>query len=330
MPRFIGRARGRTAAPAKINLGLRIVGRRSDGYHLLESAFAPIDWTDRVTVRVQPASRPRVELEFRFDRAFRGPPPPGGDGEQLAADGNLASRAARAFLDASGLRAEVRVRLRKLIPIGAGLGGGSSDAGAVLRLLRRACPHALPPQQLAATALQLGADVPFFLDPQPAWVEGVGERIEPIRDFPTLAVVLLVPAPSLSTAEVFGRFAASDGAALTPPAGGRSMPEPPGTRRRELLAALTAARSTATPVVDPLANDLEAIATQLHPRIRVLREELAVQGASCVGMSGSGPTLFGVFPDRASARRAVRRGTWGEDVWVRVARTLAGGAGATP
>ena len=315
MPTPAGQIRHRTAAPAKINLGLRITGRRADGYHLLESVFAPIDWADAVEVHVQPAHRPQVQLDFRLDPGFRAPPP---SGEDFSAAHNLASRAARAFLDAAGLRAEIRVRVRKCIPIGAGLGGGSSDAGAVLRLLRETYPGALRPDQLTATALALGADVPFFLDPRPAWVEGVGERIEPIRDFPTLALVLLATAPPLSTAEVFRRFAA-----LTPSPNGRSMPPRPGGDARERIAALAAPLAAEPPVVDPLANELEDVATQLRPELRALRAKLAAQGARLVGMSGSGPTLFGVFPDLAAARRAACRDVWGEAVWVRVARTVA-------
>ena len=130
------RRSARIAAPAKLNLGLRILGRRPDGYHLLESRFVPLDLADQIAVTLGPhrALGPRVTLALEGRR--EGVP---------ADDANLAVRAARAFLEAGGLSCAVAIQLDKWIPPGAGLGGGSSDAGAVLRLLARLRPEALTP-----------------------------------------------------------------------------------------------------------------------------------------------------------------------------------------
>ena len=196
-------APARWLAPAKVNLGLRVVGLRDDGYHLLESLFVPLDLMDRVRVSVE--SSPRVEVGLQLTGATVDLP---------AAHENLAVQAARACLGATGQTARVEIALDKRIPIGAGLGGGSSDAAAALRALDAIFANAIARRDLAALALRLGADVPFFLDPRPAWVTGIGERIEPIDDLAPLDLVLVTPLPALSTAEVFRTY----DAALTPAA----------------------------------------------------------------------------------------------------------------
>src|SRR5262245_56190362 len=166
-------------APAKVNLGLRIVGRRTDGYHELESLFAPIDLADAIALQIESSRAVEVVLAITGEA---GGAPPG--------DANLAVRAARAFLARSGIAARVAIGLTKRTPVPAGLGGGSSDAAAVLRGLAQAFPAALQDEELEEIALGLGADVPFFLDPGPAWVTGIGERREPVGGLPSLALLL--------------------------------------------------------------------------------------------------------------------------------------------
>ncbi len=232
-------------APAKVNLGLRIRGRRSDGYHLLESLFVPLDLSDRLRVDVGAvvASAPRrVTLAVSGDRAAGVP----GD------DSNLAVRAAQAFLAAAG-RTDlvVAIQLEKRIPAQAGLGGGSSDAGAVLRALSALVPWAAGPEALAALALHLGADVPFFLEPRPALVTGIGERIEPAPKTPPLVLLLAHPGIGLSTAEVYAAFDALAGA-LTAREPGPTVRPPEGPLEPEALARL-------------LENDLEPAALRLCP-----------------------------------------------------------------
>jgi 4-diphosphocytidyl-2-C-methyl-D-erythritol kinase len=276
-------------APAKLNLGLRVRARRADGYHEIESVFAPIDLADRVRLRVSEAETTRVTLTLR------------GASPDVPEDArNLAVRAAEGFLAAAGLSLAVEIQLHKHIPSGAGLGGGSSDAGAVLRLLSGARPGALAPAQLEALALELGADVPFFLDPRPAWVTGVGEQRSPLPGLPPFALLLVNPGVRLETLEVYRAFDA-----LTPdPGAGPPLPDPAGDWRDEPLAAR-------------LRNDLEPAALRLCPEIRRLRAALEARGPRAVALSGSGPTLYGVFADAATAERARR--ALPAAVWTRVA-----------
>jgi 4-diphosphocytidyl-2-C-methyl-D-erythritol kinase len=274
-------ARTRVLAPAKLNLGLRILSRRPDGYHELASVFAPLDLADEIELEIAPASRPEVELRLS------------GEAAGVPADAsNLAARAAAGFLAAAGLSRAVGIRLTKRIPAAAGMGGGSSDAGAVLRALAACFPDALGPG-LGRLALSLGADVPFFLDPRPARVGGIGDRIRPLGKLAPLACLLVNPGVPLSTAAVFAAFDARPG--------------------------------PAEPVPDPelgldLANDLARPAEQLCPAIGPLRERLRELGARAVGLSGSGPTLFGLFPDAPAAAEALARAAFAAPVWARVAQ----------
>ena len=305
-------------APAKLNFGLRIVGRRADGYHLIESVFVPLDLEDGVCVELD-RSEEGVELHVE-----------GGSPELADPGRNLAARAARAFLDAARVRAAVRIALEKRIPVGAGLGGGSSDAAAVLRALSALLPGALAPEQLAELALGLGADVPFFLDPRPARVGGIGERIEPLRGWPELPVLVATPGPALATREVFeawDREAARRSVALTPSAPGRTL-SPPSDPPPDASADSIAAASVVAPVGDRelralLANDLEEVASRLRPAIGRVRAEIERSGARAVGMSGSGPSVFGVFGDDRSARAAAERGRFQASDQVHVGRALA-------
>jgi 4-diphosphocytidyl-2-C-methyl-D-erythritol kinase len=177
-----------------------VVGRRSDGYHELESLFVPLDLADEVALDAEEAAAARVVLELS------------GEAAGIPADaGNLALRAGERFLEAAGLRVALRIRLVKRIPAAAGLGGGSSDAGAVLRGLTGLFPGALDREALLRMAVSLGADVPFFLDPRPMRVSGIGERCEPLPDrFPARVLVLANPGAQLSTAQVYQAFDAFD------------------------------------------------------------------------------------------------------------------------
>lgn len=172
-------------APAKVNLFLHIVGRRPDGYHLLQSVFVLIDWCDT------------LHLVRRSDRQLRrhdlGAPLPADD---------LCLRAARALQQASGCRLGADISIEKRVPWGAGLGGGSSDAATTLLGLNRLWGLNWPRQRLCELGLSLGADVPFFIEGWPAWVEGIGERIRPVRVAP-LQLAVLKPPMALPTAQIF-------------------------------------------------------------------------------------------------------------------------------
>ena len=284
----------RLHAPAKVNLGLRILARRPDGYHALESLFAVLDLADELTLEIARADAPSVTLRVE----------PPGTGAPADAS-NLATRAAELFLAETGLALRVAITLEKRTPVAAGLGGGSSDAGAVLRALDALAPGALPPERLSKLALRLGADVPFFLAPRAAWVRGVGERIEPVRGLPELPLVLASPGEPLATREVFRVYDV-----LHPETRRTDTGRPPPDLSR--LVADPAALGAL------LHNDLESAALRLCPAIRRLRGELTARGALAVGMSGSGPTLFGVFTSHAAARAAAATPLQAP-AWLRVA-----------
>ena len=280
-----------------MNFGLRVVGRRADGYHLLESVFLPLDLADELALEAAPAATTRVELELA-----------GGDGEVPAGSENLAVRAAHAFLERTGLTRALRLRLVKRIPAAAGLGGGSSDAAAVLRGLAALHPDALAPGELAALAAGLGADVPFFLQSEPRLVSGIGEILEPLpRPWPSFVLVLANPGEGLSTAKVFGDFDA-----LTRSSGASNL--------RSLLEAADPRPADPAPLQALLVNDLEPVAVRLCPAIPGLRDALRDAGAGAVAMSGSGATVFGVFAEEARAQAAAAR-VRGTGAWARVART---------
>lgn len=297
-------------APAKLNLGLRIVGRRRDGNHELEGLFVPIDLADRVKVECK-AGDSSGRVAFRLvagaaasdsDAAKLGSVP---DGEA-----NLAVRAARIFVRAAALRANIQIELEKRIPPAAGLGGGSSDAAAVLLALDRLFPNRLPSGELFDLALGLGADVPYFLDPKPALVGGIGERIEPAPGLPRLHFVLWNPGIPLATADVYAAYDA-EGSALTPAGAGSTL--------RALLGSGADSEALLRVIEGNLRNDLEPAAVRLCPMIRRIRDRLEKEGARAVGMSGSGATVYGLFADAASARGAGHRMREEGPGWVRVA-----------
>jgi len=173
-------------APAKLNLCLHVTGRRADGYHLLQTVFQLIDLCDEILVEVVPGG------------AIRRPEGPAG----VAPDADLAVRAARLLQTASGCRLGAELRVRKRIPAGGGLGGGSSDAATVLVALNALWGLDWPVERLAALGLQLGADVPVFVHGRSAWAEGVGERLAPI-DLPPAWYLVVCPDCAVSTAEIF-------------------------------------------------------------------------------------------------------------------------------
>ena len=259
----------RVRAPAKLNLGLRLLDRRPDGYHEIETIFLPLALFDELSLEA--ASGDGVALAC--------------DDPELPTDGgNLAVRAAEAARDALGLERGLELTLHKQIPVAAGLGGGSSDAAAALLGVEALAGRALEPARRRALALQLGADVPFFLDPRPMLGEGVGERLTPLPDVPELWWVLVVMPFQVSTADVFRRASAE----LTLP------------RQRSSIAALLGSRG----VESPPQNDLETVTSGRHPEVGEAREALRQVGARFTSRSGSGPTVYGEFPDRAAAERA--------------------------
>ncbi len=297
------------AAPAKLNLGLRVVGLRDDGYHLLESLFVPLEIADQLDFTFDGPMGVSLEVARASSLPADSPLPEGED--------NLVARAALRFYEAAGLEPRLGVRLQKAIPVGAGLGGGSSDAGAVLRTLAAHHAGAVDSKALLELATDLGADVPFFLDPKPSFVAGIGEQIEPAVDFPELALVLANPGQSLATAQVFAGFDRAD-AALTLASQHPTMRALEGPEAHE-----NAAESLAKACDSGLlTNDLEPAATRLCPDIARLSKRLGEVGARWTGMSGSGATVYGIFEDGKSAQAALERVAFEVPVWSCVTRTV--------
>ncbi|HTT74789.1 MAG TPA: 4-(cytidine 5'-diphospho)-2-C-methyl-D-erythritol kinase [Candidatus Binataceae bacterium] len=259
------------ATPAKLNLFLRVVGRRSDGYHELDSIFLPIDLYDRLTVELQPSSSRSVVLTGNF-------------GGLPADEGNLAVKAASCFMATIGLNAKVRIGLNKAIPSGAGLGGGSSDAGAVLRMMG-ALTRLGTADRLAELALQIGADVPFFLNPRTARVGGIGELITPLPDPPDWPLVVAVPPLEVSTSVIFKDLK-------------------PDNWSGSATAGEVTALLGGNPRPSLFVNDLEAPAIGRFPAIARLKARMKDSGACVAAMSGSGGAVFGLFDSVAQADRA--------------------------
>jgi 4-diphosphocytidyl-2-C-methyl-D-erythritol kinase len=259
-----------TLAPAKVNLVLRVGPLRPDGYHEIETLMVPLDLADRIEVRVLPRPGPVSCLV---------PGRPELDGPE-----NLAARAAEAFRRRFGARAGVAIRIEKRVPVTAGLGGGSSDAAAVLRCL--ALAHGVPDRApLREVALQVGSDVPFFLLGGPAWARGRGEVLTPAI-VPPLHLVLVHPRdPGLA-------IRAGDAYRwLDATRQGRPRAWPPRRSRFSLT---------------QVGNDLEPPCVERHPVLTALLGRLLWSGASVAILSGSGPTVFGTFTGRAEASRAAR------------------------
>jgi 4-diphosphocytidyl-2-C-methyl-D-erythritol kinase len=262
------------AAAAKVNLFLHVTGRRADGYHLLDSlaVFGP----PADELRAEPAEGLSLALEGPFGAAL-----------EAEAD-NLVLRAARLLAEAAGIRPRAALRLAKHLPVASGIGGGSADAAAALRLLDRLWGTHLGPSALAGIAARLGADVPVCLASRSARMQGVGDVLGTAPNLPEFALLLVNPGVALATADVFrGRNGAFSPPAELPPA----WPDLDG-----MAAGLSRLR-----------NDLEAPAIRLRPVIaEVLAALRAAPGCRLARMSGSGATCFGLFADAAAAEAAGR------------------------
>jgi 4-diphosphocytidyl-2-C-methyl-D-erythritol kinase len=265
-----GATSARVAAQGKLNLFLRVLAREESGYHQLETLFARLELADEVAVRVRERGR---------DLDCGGPAMP--ERGLGPVESNLAWRAATIYQEAAGWPGGFEIAIQKVIPVGGGLGGGSADAGAVLRALNALNPDPLPQAGLFALASALGADVPFLAAEAPlalAW--GRGERM---MAFPALAartVALLVPSFGVATPDAFGWLAESRRDA-------RTAPKPRMLFPQQL--------TTWEGVERLVANDLEVVVASRHPAIAVAREALSRVGAGVARMTGSGSTLFGLL-----------------------------------
>ncbi|MBR0664640.1 4-(cytidine 5'-diphospho)-2-C-methyl-D-erythritol kinase [Roseomonas hellenica] len=260
------------SAPAKLNLFLQVTGRRPDGYHLLDSLVVFADIGDALD------AAPAEALSLTLD---------GPEAGALAAEpDNLALRAARALADAADVAPQAALRLTKRLPVASGIGGGSADAAAALRVLARLWNLRLPADRMREIALSLGADVPVCLASVPHRMRGVGEVLSAAPALPAFGLVLANPRVALSTPSVFRALAGRYSGAAALPAGWDDA---------HAMAADLAR----------LANDLEAPAIAICPAVaEVLAALRALPGALLARMSGSGATCFAIMPDAESAARA--------------------------
>ncbi|HJU60637.1 MAG TPA: 4-(cytidine 5'-diphospho)-2-C-methyl-D-erythritol kinase [Candidatus Binatia bacterium] len=268
-------------APAKINLGLRVIGKRADGYHLLDTILLPVSLYDEIDIRTVRQIGGKTAPKNRLTVSCNNPLVPAGRK-------NLAHRAAELILSDAKISAQVHIRIHKRIPVGAGLGGGSSDAAATLVGLNRLLRLGYSAKRIEKMSLALGADVPFFVKAAPTRARGIGERLSPLRSVPRFWLIILYPKFPVSTAWVY-----------------QNLP----SKLTKAIANTSINLSSGSPanLNKLLVNDLETVTMGRYPRIGLLKEELARQGAVGTLMSGSGSSVFGIFSSRSSAQRAWRR-----------------------
>lgn len=269
-------------APAKINLSLRVVGKRQDGYHFLDTVMVPVSLYDEIEIRRMKSATGRKKSTDRLIRVSCDQP------LVPAGEKNIVFRAAQLLMRRARSEQPVHIHIRKRIPLGAGLGGGSSDAAATLIGLNRLLRLRLSTAQLEKMALFIGADVPFFVRARPARARGIGERLEPIKKLRRFWLVIIYPGFPVSTAQVFKTFRST----LTKPRVNTSIPT--SLTSLEKLAGL-------------LFNDLESVTLKRYPKLTLLKEALLHEGAAGGLMSGSGSSVFGVFASKRQAAKALRR-----------------------
>lgn len=263
-------------APAKINVILRILGRRPDGFHNLWSIMQTVALEDEVQIRLR-ADRQDIQLRC--------------DATQLAADqSNLVYRAATEVLARAQQSIGLDIELRKRIPMGAGLGGGSSDAAATIIGLNHLLRLEWSPTQMADVGQLLGSDVPFFLFAPSAFVAGRGETVRPVVVEGTRWIVLVNPGFGVNTKWAYQELAAT-----------RTAVTPLSLAQREIN---RQSRVSWAQLIAAAENDFEAPVFGAHGNLREIKRSLQAHGAEIALLSGSGATVFGVFADEARARLA--------------------------
>lgn len=276
----------RLKAPAKVNFRLDVLGKRADGYHEVRMVMRRIDLCDDIVISL--SERPGIRVACGSAGVPDGP-------------GNIAWRAAEALAALSGTRPGIDIAISKNIPVAAGLGGGSSDAASVLMGVNELLRLGLSDERLMEVGVKLGADVPFFIFKHPALAEGIGERLTAISGMPEVWLAIVNPRIPVSTAWAYQNLQ------LT---------------KKEVDYNITRFYGTVPDLCAQLANDLETVTISRFPVIREIKERLIGCGAGGALMSGSGPTVFGVFTDEETARRCIAE-LAGEKKWFSaVVKTL--------
>ena len=262
--------------PAKINLSLDVVNRRKDGYHNLKMIMQEIKLYDILTFSVSEDCQTEIILES--------------DSDDLPLDeNNLIYKAAKLFFDKTAISASARIHIRKNIPMGAGLGGGSTDAAGTLLALNKIFGEPLTPAELAPMAKTLGADVPFFLHGGCMLAEGIGEILTPVTPLQNAYIVLAKPSVHISTPWVYKNLVLNE---YTIHPDTNSVIEALKTNNLDLLS-------------KSAGNVLESVTAKEYPQIEEYKKIMKSHGASYSLMSGSGSSVFGVFSNEADARTAL-------------------------
>lgn len=264
-----GKGRVKVLSPAKVNLFLQVTGKRPDGYHELLSLMCPVSLYDVLTLDFD---RPEIKIFC----SHPGVPPDGS---------NLAWRAAELFFDRAGISRGVHIFIEKQIPVAGGLGGGSSNAASVLLALNRHYGSPFDIASLSEMGLSLGADVPFFLFQRPAIATGIGEKLVPWKNFPPFRILLITFDFSVSTAMVYKNLNLGL------------------TKCKKIIKDVSFEKYRFDPALH-LCNDLETVTESVYPVISEAKRVLAACGAAGSLMSGSGPTVFGLFSDAEKAEDA--------------------------
>jgi 4-diphosphocytidyl-2-C-methyl-D-erythritol kinase len=276
-------------APAKINLWLEVLGKRADGYHELSTLMLPVGVYDRVEISLTPRG---ISMECS-------------DPDLPTDSANLAWQAADCYLRAAGMKTGVHITLEKQIPVGAGLGGGSSNAGAVLGILDQLLAHPLSSPRLHTVARRLGADVPFFLRPRAVLATGIGEQLRVVSGLPSYPLLLIKPPVFVGTAGIYGRLALTRG------------------ESRINMENFMECPWNVQPFME---NDLESVTARDCPVIAQIKQWLLENGAIGALMTGSGPTVFGVFGhiENAQTAEVEARKAW-PTCWVQCTTVLQDG-----
>ena len=274
------------SAPAKINYLLDVIGKRSDGYHSLRMIMQRVNLCDKITLTL--TNNPGIVVSCNSKGAPDGP-------------ANIAWKAARALLDLAETDCGVNISITKNIPVAAGLGGGSSDAASVLMGMNELLHLSLTEQQLMETGTKLGADVPFFIFKKAALAEGIGDKLSLLPDMPRCWILLINPGVHVSTAWVYRSLQLTNNRKLN--------------RLPEFFGSIE-------DVVSILSNDLEDVTIPAFPVIAEIKNRLMDLGAVGSMMSGSGPTVFGIFKNFDAAEIARREITVGHNWFAATVETL--------
>lgn len=262
------KAAGRVLSPAKVNLFLKVISRRADGYHEISSLMQPVSLYDEISISVDAGEG--ISVRCGNDRV-----PEGRE--------NLAFKAAELILQYTGIKRNLSIEILKRIPVGAGLGGGSSNAAATLMGLNSILNAGLDDKELMGLGARIGSDVPFFILKSPAMARGRGEVLERVK-LPHFTYILINPGFHVSTAWAYNNLDL--------------------TKKAEdnILAYSEETLKDVSKIREFLENDLEAVTLRKYPEISKIKSTLVKAGAWGALMSGSGPTVFGIFPEGSASR----------------------------